>query len=147
MGFMDFLSGGIVEAVGKVADDLITSDEERAEKENEKLKTNLSHKVEMAKLGIEDKKLDYGLVQNEMNNVTDRWISDNSGNFLTKSVRPLTLIYMIIVLSVMAFMDGNIGNFKINPAYIQLFQGLTMTVFVAFFGGKTIERIKGKVRD
>ena len=108
MGFMDFLGGGIVEAVGKVADDLITSDEERAEKENEKLKTNLSHKVEMAKLGIEDKKLDYGLVQNEMNNVTDRWISDNSGNFLTKSVRPLTLIYMIIVLSVMAFMDGNI---------------------------------------
>ena len=57
MGFMDFLGGGIVEAVGKVADDLITSDEERAEKENEKLKTNLSHKVEMAKLGIEDKKL------------------------------------------------------------------------------------------
>jgi hypothetical protein len=147
MGILSFLSGGLVESVGKVADDLITSDEERMEKENEKLKTNLTYKTEMAKLGIEDKKLDYGLVQNEMNNITDRWVSDNSGNFLTKSVRPLTLIYMIIVLSVMAFMDGNIGDFKINPAYIQLFQGLAMTVFVAFFGGKTIERIKGKVRD
>ena len=64
--------------------------------------------VKDIKFNIEDKKLDYGLVQDEMNNVTDRWISDNSGNFLTKSVRPLTLIYMIIVLSVMAFMDGNI---------------------------------------
>jgi uncharacterized protein YjbJ (UPF0337 family) len=147
MGMFDFLSGGIVESIGKVADDLITSDEERAEKENEKLKTNLSHKVEMAKLGIEDKKLDYGLVQNETDNITERWVSDNSGNFLTKSVRPLTLIYMIVVLTVMAFMDGNIGEFTINPAYVQLFQGLAMTVFVAFFGGKTIERIKGRVKD
>lgn len=140
MGFLSFLSNGLVESVGKVADELVTSDEERLEKENEKLKTELSYKVE-------NKKLDYGLVQNEMDNITDRWVSDNGGNFLTKSVRPLTLIYLIIVLSIMAFMDGNIGDFKINPAYIQLFQGLTMTVFVAFFGGKTIERIKGKVRD
>lgn len=146
MGWMDFLGGGIIETVGKVADDLITSDEERAEKENEKLKTQLNHKVEMAKLSIEDKKLDYGLVQNETNNITERWVSDNSGNFLTKSVRPLTLIYMIVILSIMAFMDGNIGEFTINPAYIQLFQGLAMTVFVAFFGGKTIERIKGRVQ-
>ncbi|WP_294963796.1 hypothetical protein [Sulfurimonas sp.] len=147
MGLMDFFGGGIVETIGKVADDLITSDEERAEKENEKLKTNLNHNLEMAKLGIEDKKLDYGLVENETNNITERWVSDNSGNFLTKSVRPLTLIYMIVILSIMAFMDGNIGEFKINQAYIQLFQGLAMTVFVAFFGGKTIERIKGKVKD
>jgi len=146
MGFLSFLSGGLVESVGKVADELVTSDEERMEKENEKQKTNLNHKLEMGKLGIENKKLDYGLVQNEMNNITDRWVSDNSGNFLTKSVRPLTLIYMIIVLSVMAFADGNIGDFKINPAYIQLFQGLAMTVFIAFFGGKTIERIKGRVQ-
>jgi len=147
MGFFDFLGGGLVEAVGKVADDLITSDEERAEKENEKLKTNLNHNLEMAKLGVKNKELDYGLIQSEDENITSRWTSDNQGNFLTKSVRPLTLIYMIVVLSIMAFADGNIGGFKINPAYIQLFQGLTMTVFVAFFGGKTIERIKGKVRD
>ena len=147
MGFMDFLGSGIVEAVGKVADDLITSDEERAEKENEKLKTNLSYKTEMAKLSLEDKKLDYGLIQNENDNISQRWVSDNQGNFLTKSVRPLTLIYLMVVLSIMSFMDGNIGEFTINPAYIQLFQGLTMTVFVAFFGGKTIERIKGGVRD
>lgn len=147
MGFLSFLSGGLVESVGKVADELVTSDEERMEKENEKQKINLNYKLGMGKLGLEDKKLDYGLVQNEMNNITDRWVSDNSGNFLTKSVRPLTLIYMIVILSFMAFTDGNIGHFKINPAYIQLFQGLAMTVFVAFFGGKTIERIKGKVKD
>jgi hypothetical protein len=147
MGFLDFLGGGLVEAVGKVADDLITSDEERAEKENEKLKTNLNHTLEMQKLGVESKKLDYGLIQSEDENITSRWTSDNQGNFLTKSVRPLTLIYMIVVLSIMAFADGNIGEFQINPAYIQLFQGLTMTVFIAFFGGKTIERIKGKVID
>jgi uncharacterized protein YjbJ (UPF0337 family) len=141
---MDFLGGGIVEAVGKVADDLITSDEERAEKENEKLKTNLSHKVEMAKLGIEDKKLDYGLVQNEMNNVTDRWVSDNSGNFLTKSIRPITLLYMLGLITIMIF--GAMFGVEIPSQYLDLVQILSLTVFGAFFGGKTVERIKAKVR-
>lgn len=147
MSFLNFLSGGIVDSVGKITDELIASDEERLEKEIEKQKTILQHKVEMAKLNIEDKRIDYGLAENEMNNITNRWVSDNSGNFLTRSVRPLTLIYMMVILSIMAFMDGNIGEFKINPAYIQLFQGLTMTVFIAFFGGKTIERIKARVKD
>jgi hypothetical protein len=66
MGFMDFFSGGIVESIGKVADDLITSDEERLEKENERLKTDLNYKVEMKKLDIEDKRLDNQLMVGQM---------------------------------------------------------------------------------
>jgi len=137
MGMFDFLSGGLVEAVGKVADELTTSDEERLAKKNELAKAQMNYK-------LENKKLDYDLLKNENDNITERWTSDNHGNFLTRSVRPLTLIYLIIILTIMSFADGNIGKFSINPAYIALFQNLAMMVFVAFFGGKTIERLKGK---
>jgi len=137
MGFLDFLSNGIVNSVGKVADELITSDEERLEKENEKLKANIQYK-------LENKKLDYDLLKNENDNITERWVSDNQGNFLTKSVRPLTLYYLLGVTTIMAFIDGNFMGLHINSAFIDMYQLLMVSVFSAFFGGKTIERLKGK---
>ena len=142
MGMFDFLGSGIVESVGKIADDLITSDEERLEKENEKQKTSLNHKVEMKKLTIEDKKLDYGLVQNENDNITSRWTSDNKSGWLAKNVRPLTLIFLLIVLTAMAFSSGNIGGFKIADNFVDLFQILAITAFGAYFGGRSMEKIK-----
>jgi len=87
MGLFDFLGSGIVESVGKVADDLITSDEERAEKENEKLKTNLQYKAQMreadvaeTKAFIEDKqsarKMNSDLVASK------DWLVRNTGSLL-----------------------------------------------------------------
>ena len=142
MNLLNFFSGGIIESVGKIADDLITSDEERLEKENEKLKTNLNHKLEMAKLGIEDKKLDYGLIENENENITTRWTSDNKSGWLAKNVRPMTLIFLLIVLTSMAFTSGNIGEFKIANNFVDLFQILAITAFGAYFGGRSMEKIK-----
>lgn len=130
---LDFLAGDVVEKIGKVADSLFTSDKERLEKENEKIKAEIDYK-----------KSEIDLLKNEQDNISKRWEADTHGNFLTKSVRPLTLIYMIVILTIMAFLDGNVGKFSINPAYINLFQNLAVMVFVAFFGGKTIERLKNK---
>lgn len=137
MGILDFFSGGVVESVGKVADGLFTSDEERLEKEIEMQKTKSVY-------SLEDKKQEFGLVRDEMAQTTSRWVSDNQGNFLTKSVRPLTLIYLIVIISALAILDGNqlIENFNIKSSWVSLFEGLTMLVFGAFFGGKTIERLK-----
>jgi hypothetical protein len=142
MNLLDFFGGGIIESVGKITDGLITSDEERAEKENEKQKTSLHHKVEMAKLSIEDKKLDYGLMQNEMDNITSRWTSDNTSVWLAKNVRPMTLIFLLFVLTFMAFTSGNVGEFKIANNFVDLFQILAITAFGAYFGGRSMEKIK-----
>ncbi len=60
MSIFKVLSGGIIEGIGKVADELITSDEERAEKENEKLKTSLKYKLEN---NILDKKIMLGQIE------------------------------------------------------------------------------------
>jgi len=135
MGFFDFLGSGIIESVGKVADELITSDEERMEKENEKLKATLNYK-------IENKKLDYGLVESENKNITERWTSDNKSGWLAKNIRPMTLIFLLIVLTSMAFTSGNIGDFKISNNFVDLFQILAITAFGAYFGGRSVEKIK-----
>ena len=133
MGFFDFLGSGVVEAVGKVADDLITSDEERAEKENEKLKAKLSYKTEMAKAGL--------AYEAEL---TKRLQSDNQGNFLTRSARPITLYIMLTLIGIMIF--GNMFGITIDDKYLDMVQILAMTVFSFYFGGKSIEAIKhGKI--
>jgi len=87
MGFFDFLGGGIVEAVGKVADDLITSDEERAEKENEKLKTNLAYKAQMREADIKESEIYLEDKQSarEMNSnlvASKDWLVRNTGSLL-----------------------------------------------------------------
>jgi len=87
MGFFDFLGGGIVEAVGKVADDLITSDEERAEKENEKLKTELAYKAKMRENDIKESEIYLEDKQSarEMNSnlvASKDWLVRNTGSLL-----------------------------------------------------------------
>jgi len=129
MGFFNFLGGGIVESVGKVADELITSDEERMEKNNEKLKTQLSFKNEMAKNDL--------AYEGEL---TKRLQSDNQGNFLTRSARPMTLYLMLALIFIMVF--GNMFGVTIDDKYIDMVQILAMTVFTFYFGGKSIEAFK-----
>lgn len=133
MGFFDFLGSGIVESVGKVADDLITSDEERMEKENEKLKTNLQY-------NIENKKLDLEAQKDENENISKRWLSDNQ-NIVTRLVRPFIVVYVVVVFTAIVFLDGNIGEFKINEAYIPIFQTLLVTVIGAYFGSRGFEKV------
>jgi len=87
MGFFDFLGGGIVESVGKVADALITSDEERMEKENEKQKTDLSYKAEMRKSDVRETEayLEDTQSARKMNSdlvVSKDWLVRNTGSLL-----------------------------------------------------------------
>ena len=87
MGIFDFLGGGIVEAVGKIADDLTTSDEERAEKENERLKTELNYKLEKESLGVKrdevfiDDKKDARKMNSDLIESKD-WLVRNTGSLL-----------------------------------------------------------------
>ncbi len=134
MGFFDFLSSNFVESIGNVADELVTSDEERLEKANEKLKTELNYK-------IENKKIDNDYEAE----ITKRNKSDNAnGNFLTKSARPITLYLILFLISVMIF--GGLFGVVISRDYIDLVKILALTVFSFYFGGKTIEAVRhGKI--
>jgi hypothetical protein len=66
----------------------------------------------------------------------------NSDSFLSKNIRPLVLIYLTFIFTVLSFFDGNIGGFVVAGQYIPIFQSLLITVYGAYFVGRSWE--KGK---
>tara|TARA_R110001592_G_scaffold167882_1_gene403560 strand:- start:1398 stop:1802 length:405 start_codon:yes stop_codon:yes gene_type:complete len=120
---ISWLTGGLIKEVGKVIDSLTTTKEEKLE-----IKKQLRVILEKAEA-------------NAQVEVTSRWKSDmSSDSFLSKNIRPMVLIYLTFVFSLLAFADGNIGEFKIATEYIPIFQTLLVTVYGAYFVGRSWEK-------
>lgn len=120
-----WLTGGVIKQVGDVIDKLTTTKEEKLE-----IKNQLQVILEAAE-------------SNAQKEVTSRWESDmSSDSFLSKNIRPMVLIYLTFVFSVLAFADGNIGEFEIATEYIPIFQTLLVTVYGAYFVGRSWEKAK-----
>ena len=85
--------------------------------------------------------LDYYRVMSE--NVTERWNSDMvSDSWLSKNVRPLTLLYLLLVFSILVIFDSIENSFEVKVGWVSLVESLLITVVVAYFGGRSYE--KGK---
>ena len=131
MNIWSILTGGFITAIGDAIDKNITSDEEKFTLKNQLAKLEIDAALKATELENEYQK-----------EITKRWESDNKSTQLTKNIRPLTLIYLLIVLSAMAFSSGNIGEFKIDSAFVELFKILAVTAFGAYFGGRSYEKSK-----
>jgi hypothetical protein len=125
---MDLLSGifkGLFSNAKGILDETITTDEERLEAE-QKLKALLQEGQKAA-----------------THAVTDRWKADlASDNKLSKNIRPATLIFLTVVFTIISFSDGNAGDFQLDPAYAPIWQTLLLSVYGAYFVGRTIEKNK-----
>lgn len=122
---LQLISGTLVKDIGKVIDNLTTTDEERLE-----AKRNIQELLEKADKDAQEQ-------------VTERWKYDmQSDSFLSKNIRPIIMVFLTGMFTVLAFTDGNIGGFKIQKEYIPIFQTLLVTVYGAYFVGRTWE--KGK---
>ncbi|GAF86471.1 unnamed protein product, partial [marine sediment metagenome] len=64
----------------------------------------------------------------------------------SKNIRPMILVFLTFVFSALAFTDGNIGEFKIAKEYIPIFQTLLVTVYGAYFVGRSWEKGKSIVK-
>ena len=119
------ITGGLLKDIGKVIDNLHTSDEERLE-----AKQKLQELLEQADKEAQDQ-------------VTERWKYDmQSDSFLSKNIRPLVLIFLTTMFTLLAFTDGNIGGFRVQEQYVPIFQSLLITVYGAYFVGRTWEKNK-----
>ena len=79
----------------------------------------------------------------EMQEVTKRWQSDNlSDSWLSKNTRPMTLIFLTVSLVVFILLDGLSIEFGINSEWINLLKSLLITVYVAYFGSRGVEKFK-----
>ena len=114
------ITGGLIKDISKVIDNLHTSEEERLQ-----AKQKLQELLEQADKDAQDQ-------------VTERWKFDmQSDSFLSKNIRPLVLVFLTAVFTLLAFTDGNIGEFKIQEEYIPIFQSLLITVYGAYFEGRS----------
>ena len=121
-------SGGaadLVKGVGGVIDNLHTSDEEKLAAEN-KIKSLIADyetKIEA--------------------NITDRWKADmNSDSWLSKNVRPLILIFLVVSTVLMIFIDAGTIQFVVEEKWTDLLQLVLITVIGAYFGGRSFEKRK-----
>ena len=120
-----WLTGGVIKNIGNVIDKLTTTEEEKL-----LIKKQIQEILEKADSDAQAQ-------------VTDRWKADMvSDSFLSKNIRPLVLIYLTFIFTVLSFFDGNIGGFVVAGQYIPIFQSLLITVYGAYFVGRSWE--KGK---
>jgi len=79
----------------------------------------------------------------EAEEVSKRWSSDmTSDSWLSKNVRPLTLLYLLLVFSILVIFDSLENTFQVKAGWVSLIESLLITVVVAYFGGRSYE--KGK---
>jgi len=143
--FSNIVSGGVDKVIDSVADgldNLFTSDDERLKAKNQLEKIRTSSKIVLLKEANKAEQI-------AQENVTERWNIDKDGNFITRSIRPLTLAYLMIIVTILAMTDGNIKvddyKFVIKKEWIDLFKQAFIIVLGAFFVGKSFERVKNKV--
>ena len=115
----NLFSGGakeLVEGVGGVIDNLHTSKEEKLAAEQKIQELIASHQAKMEE------------------NITDSWLS--------KNVRPMILIFLVVSTVLMIFIDAGTINFTVEEKWTDLLQLVLITVIGAYFGGRTMEKRK-----
>ena len=121
-------SGGaseLVNSVGGVLDNLTATKEEKLDAKRKLKELILSHEAQMEK------------------NITDRWSADmNSDSWLSKNVRPLVLIFLVVCTVLMIFIDAGTIEFTVEEKWTDLLQLVLITVIGAYFGGRTMEKRK-----
>ena len=114
----------LVDSVGNAIDKIHTSAEEK----------------ELVKAEINKIVLEYE--QKMQVEVTKRWEADMNGNWLTRSIRPLSLAFLLLVLTIFTLVDLSYVDITLKDSWIDLWQLLAITAFGAYFGGRSYEKIK-----
>ena len=121
-------SGGakeLVKGIGGVIDELHTSKEEKLAAELKIKELIYKHEVDMEK------------------EISTRWHSDmNSDSWLSKNVRPMTLIFLVVSTVLLVFVDAGLIAFDVKASWVDLLQLVLITVIGAYFGGRSLEKVK-----
>ena len=124
-GLGSLLGGDTIKDVGNIIDNLHTSEDEKLEAKQ---------------------KLESLLIQAEQaaqTQVSQRWEADmKHGSWLSKNIRPITLIFLTGVFVIPSVFDGNLGEFTIGESYVPVYQTLLITVYGAYFAGRSIEKVR-----
>ena len=100
----------------------------------------MQHEEELMRLRLEENKLDIEAFKAEASAVTDRWTADmSSDSWLSKNIRPITLIVILAGYFVFAAMSA--FGLEANESYVTLLGNWGQIVMLAYFGGRTVEKV------
>ena len=145
------LLSSAIQAKGKqVVEDALgvkISDNPNHEEVSKLRQLQFDHEERLLELGIEKARIEQEELQallkaqaNQEDNVSDRWKADmNSDSWLSKNVRPGTLVYLLTAYLIFALLDG--AGYKISESYVNLLGQWGMLVMTAYFGGRTVEKV------
>ena len=115
----------LVKNVGGVLDNLTTTKEEKLEAERKIKDMIMGYEAEMQK------------------QVTERWKVDmQSDSWLSKNIRPLVLIFLVVSTVLLVFIDAGVIAFEVKASWVDLLQLVLITVIGAYFGGRSLEKVK-----
>ena len=118
-------AGELIKKVGGVIDNLHTSAEEKAAAEKQIKDMIMGYEAEMQK------------------QVTERWKVDMaSDSWLSKNIRPLVLIFLVVSTVLLVFIDAGVIAFEVKASWVDLLQLVLITVIGAYFGGRSLEKVK-----
>ena len=118
-------AGELIKSVGGVIDNLHTSKEEKLEAEQKIKSMIMGYEAEMQK------------------QVTERWKMDmQSDSWLSKNIRPLVLIFLVVSTVLLVFIDAGVIAFEVKSSWVDLLQLVLITVIGAYFGGRSLEKVK-----
>tara|TARA_R100000541_G_scaffold50788_1_gene58087 strand:- start:51 stop:443 length:393 start_codon:yes stop_codon:yes gene_type:complete len=121
-------SGGakdLIQGVGGVIDNLHTSKEEKLAAELKVKELIASYETNMEK------------------EISSRWDADmKSDSWLSKNVRPMVLIFLVVSTVLMVFIDAGTIAFDVDDEWKSLLQLVLITVIGAYFGGRSLEKTK-----
>ena len=118
----NLVTGNIKEAISVLAD-----------KDNGMTQEEREFALEVMKLDI-----------TEMESVTGRWQSDmTSDSWLSKNVRPLSLIFLTLATTVLIYLDFYYGEDLDTPSeWIELLKSLLLGIYIAYFGSRGLEKVR-----
>ena len=117
----------LIGKAGEILDEVVTTDEERLEAKRKLKELMLSHQAQMEQ------------------NITDRWKADmNSDSWLSKNVRPLMLIFVMVCTMLLIFIDAGFLSFEVESKWVDLLQLVLITIVASYFGGRSLEKVKKK---
>ena len=118
-------AGELVKNVGGVIDNLTTSKEEKLEAERKIKDLVMGYEAEM------------------QTQVTERWSMDmKSDSWLSKNIRPLVLIFLVVSTVLLVFIDAGVIAFEVKASWVDLLQLVLITVIGAYFVGRSLEKVK-----
>ena len=126
MNFLSKLFGNLNLDVNKLVDNLVTTKEEKQEL-----------KIKFEQIFLEAR-------ANAEEQITRRWEADAKAGWLPANIRPLTLAFLVVSTIVLIFIEGGLIDFEVKDNWIDLLQLVLITVIGAYFGGRSIEKIKKK---